>query len=177
MCRTCYSAPNICSSLPEHWPMVRDHHATSAWYRDARSCGRSADATTAALAPAGRAPAVFGNGLRRLVGARHAVAALAIQLTGHHWPGCLSCGNCWDCCAMASLGSSTVAMIRVFNMMIVGRCNGCKGRPVNANPRGPRAWRKPASTQTCGGHPGRWRHTRSRSTNCKIPIGGAGFGD
>jgi hypothetical protein len=35
----------------------------------------SADAITAALAPAGRAPPVFGNGLRRLVGSRYAVAA------------------------------------------------------------------------------------------------------
>src|SRR5262245_6913284 len=38
-------------------------------------CGASADAITAALAPAGRTPAVFGNGLRCLVGARYAVAA------------------------------------------------------------------------------------------------------
>src|SRR5262245_28329141 len=39
--------------------------------------------------------------------------------TGHHWPGCLDCGSCSDCCAMASLGSSTVAMIRVFSTVIV----------------------------------------------------------
>ena len=42
----------------------------------------------------------------------------AIQPTGHHWPGCLGCGSCWDCCAMASFGSSTVAMIRVFSMVM-----------------------------------------------------------
>jgi hypothetical protein len=37
--------------------------------------------------------------------------------------------------------------------------------PVNSSRRAPRAWRKPASIQTCDGHPGRWRHSRSRDTN------------
>ena len=36
---------------------------------------------------------------------------------------------------------------------------------VNVSRRGPRAWHKPASIQTCGGLPGRWRHIRSRNTN------------
>jgi hypothetical protein len=36
-----------------------------------------------------------------------------------HWPGCLGCGSCWVSCAKASVGSSTVAMIRVLKMMIV----------------------------------------------------------
>src|SRR6185295_2137495 len=43
--------------------------------QEARSRGPSADAITAAFAPTGRAPAVFGDGLRCLVGARYAVAA------------------------------------------------------------------------------------------------------
>src|SRR6266516_5828008 len=42
--------------------------------RDARSCGPSANAITAALAPAGRTPTVLGDSGRRLVGARYAVA-------------------------------------------------------------------------------------------------------
>jgi hypothetical protein len=36
-----------------------------------------------------------------------------------HWPGCLGCGSCRVSCAKASVGSSTVAMIRVLKMMIV----------------------------------------------------------
>jgi hypothetical protein len=37
-------------------------------------------------------------------------------------------------------------------------------RGTNSSWRGPRAWRKPASTQTCNGRPGRWRHSRLRNT-------------
>jgi hypothetical protein len=48
-----------------------------------------------------------------------ALQGMIIQPTGHHWPGCPGCGSCWDRCAMASDGSSTVAMIRVFSMTIV----------------------------------------------------------
>jgi Peptidase family S41 len=42
--------------------------------------------------------------------------------------------------------------------------SGFSRSAVNASPHGPRAWRKPASIQTCDGRPGRWRHTRSRDT-------------
>ena len=37
--------------------------------------------------------------------------------------------------------------------------------PVNSSRRAPRVLRKPASIQTYDGHPGRWRHARSRDTN------------
>src|SRR5262249_47564678 len=43
--------------------------------QDARSGGLSADAITAALAPADRTPTVLGDSGRRLVGARYAVVA------------------------------------------------------------------------------------------------------
>jgi len=39
---------------------------------------------------------------------------LALHPTGHHSPGRLGCGGC--CCAKASAGSSTVAMISVFSI-------------------------------------------------------------
>jgi len=66
--------------------------------------------------------------------------------------------SCCDCCAMASLGSSIDD--QSFQH---GDAAGCS-RPVNARRRGPRAWRKLTSIQTCGGLPGRWRHVRSRNT-------------
>jgi hypothetical protein len=48
--------------------------------------------------------------------------------------------------------------------------NGPDGRArvvigFNSTRRGPRAWRKPATIQTCDGHLGRWRHSRSHNTN------------
>jgi len=52
-----------------------------------------------------------------LVGTGDAIITARIQPTGHYWPGCLDCGSCGDRCAKASIGSSTVAMNRVFSMV------------------------------------------------------------
>src|SRR5262245_9494354 len=81
----------------------------------------SANAIAATLAPGGRSPTVPGDSAGALSEPGTQLFPLAIQPTGHQGPACLGCGSCWDCCAMVSLGSSTVAMIRVFSMMIV--CN------------------------------------------------------
>jgi ferredoxin len=63
-------------------------------------------------------------------GSRRPRTSLLLPTTGHHWPGCLGCGSCWDRCAMASVGSSTVAMIRIFSMMIVCSEDRASARPT-----------------------------------------------
>jgi hypothetical protein len=70
----CRISPFLVASPPVRDLLLFAKHLLIA-ARDARSRGPSADAITAALAPTGRAPAVFGNGLQCLVGARYAVAA------------------------------------------------------------------------------------------------------
>jgi hypothetical protein len=133
----------------------------------------AANAKTTAFAPTGRAPAVLGNSGRRLVGARHAVAAARHPTHGTPLARCLGCDSCWDCCAMASLGSSIVAMIRVFSMV---KQPGAAGPSMQAG-----AALAPGVGQQPFKHAaGFWVvgvMSAHATPSSKVPVDGAGFGD